>query len=715
MPCNLLLETPLKTKFHANFFNKTYFILNAKFKLKVKQIRETSHSYIYDLSSIALLLLPLTLANAIMVLFAHGLNFIEFNELSSVLFNLSNVLINIYPLSFCIVAGYYLSHKTTLNSASFIIYTLALFYLVSVENGSLSVPYHFPNNPLIAILSALITFIYCTRFSLQQLEPQALDFSSRLFKHVLHFFVFIASALFLSKIAAKAIEIFSSFIASFSADPLTFTGGFLYQTLLGLLGAIGINGHNMLFTTKQAIFAETQQNMADWLAGEAPLHIINQGFYDAFMSMGGSGNSISLLLCILFFSKERNHKMLALAAFPLVIFNINEVLLFGLPIIFNPLLIIPFVTLPLVSFLITYICIASGLVSPVVSIVNWMTPPLFSGYIAMGDKIEGSILQLVIIIIGIFIYRPFYLSFAGKYSLYLKATSPDSIIEKSIFRNLLDSVRSSAASSLIASSAQKRLTNLFREGEFIMYYQLLQSITDKNDFSFEALLRYQDQSGKLCPPTFIADFQLLNMMPMLDKLVIDKLVIDKVLADMQQMALSPTRRIAVNISVASIEDQNFVSHLLDRLQYYAVSPQWLEIEITEEAILSDNKNLLSTLEKLKSYGIKIAMDDFGTGYASFPHLLKYPFDKIKLDRSLLLDASTKKGKDLYQLIVQMGAVADCEVVAEGVETKQEYEFVSACGVGKVQGFLIAKPQPLSSVLERLKPENRYLKIYGHPL
>jgi EAL domain-containing protein (putative c-di-GMP-specific phosphodiesterase class I) len=188
------------------------------------------------------------------------------------------------------------------------------------------------------------------------------------------------------------------------------------------------------------------------------------------------------------------------------------------------------------------------------------------------------------------------------------------------------------------------------------------------------------------------------MMPMLDKLVIDK-----VLSDMQEMTLSPSHRIAVNISVASIENHDFASHLLTRLQHYAISPHWLEIEITEEAILSDNQNLLTTLETLKSHGIKIAMDDFGTGYASFPHLLKYPFDKIKLDRSLLLDASTKKGKDLYQLIVKMGDVADCEVVAEGVETKQEYEFVSNCGVDKVQGFLIAKPQPLSSVLEKLKP------------
>ncbi|MEF1307755.1 PTS transporter subunit EIIC, partial [Vibrio owensii] len=145
---------------------------------------------------------------------------------------------------------------------------------------------------------------------------------------------------------------------------------------------------NLLFAIKQQIFAATEANMMAWQAGDAPLNVISQGFYDAFMSMGGSGNSISLLLCVLMFARERNHLMLALAAMPLVIFNINEVLLFGLPIIFNPILIVPFVLVPLVSFVITYSCISFGLVPPVENIVNWMTPPIFSGYMAMGNQIE---------------------------------------------------------------------------------------------------------------------------------------------------------------------------------------------------------------------------------------------------------------------------------------------------------------------------------------
>ncbi|MDD9194230.1 EAL domain-containing protein [Aliivibrio sp. S3MY1] len=668
---------------------------------KRKNSPSSSHSYIYDLSAIALLLLPLTLSNATAVLLGHTFNFFEFKETSSFLFHLSNFLINIYPLSFCVIAGYYLSHKTGFNSATFIIYSLVLFYLLSLENGSLAAPFYFPNNPLLALLSALITFMYCTRFNLQQLKPQALDFSSRLFKHLFHFFTFISAAFLLSKLMVKVINNVTTLIGNMNVDPLTFSGGLLYQTILGLLGSIGINGHNLLFAIKQTIYSETQQNMADWAAGEATLNIINQGFYDAFMSMGGSGNSISLLLCILLFSKEKNHIMLALAALPLVMFNINEVLLLGLPIIFNPLLIVPFITLPLISFLITYLAIYSGAISPVINIVNWMTPPLFSGYVAMGENIEGSILQLIIIVIGIFVYRPFYLAFSGKYALKKRASLTDRSMEQSIFRSLLDNVGISAATSLERSSAKKRLLKMLHDDGFVMHYQLLKSVTDKRAISFEALLRYQDREGKLCPPTFVSDFQLLNMMPTLDKLVIDK-----VLIDMQKMDLQKEQRIAINISVASIEEHDFAQHFINRLKFFSIPAHWLEIEITEEAILSNHHHLLRTLELLKSHGIKIAMDDFGTGYASFPHLSKYPFDKIKLDRSLLLDATTVKGKQLYQLIAQMGEIANCEVVAEGVETEEEFNFVTTCCVDRIQGFLISRPQPLSEALKQLREVNQ---------
>ncbi|MGL5359639.1 MAG: EAL domain-containing protein [Shewanella sp.] len=233
---------------------------------------------------------------------------------------------------------------------------------------------------------------------------------------------------------------------------------------------------------------------------------------------------------------------------------------------------------------------------------------------------------------------------------------------------------------------------MLREGQLVMFYQKIQSVNNKDLYNYEALIRYIDANGKLCPPKFIRDFQLLDAMPLLDKLVIEL-----VLKDMQTLYLPAGGRVSINISVASIEDPEFIQHFLSRLDHFSLSPTSIEIEITEEAMLSNKIYLNQVMKELQSKGITIAMDDFGSGYASFPHLLKYPFNKVKIDRSLLLDAKTHKGKEIYKLVSKLGQISQCTIVAEGVETAQEYDFIQHCGVDMVQGYYLAKPLPLAKL------------------
>ncbi|MCK8046213.1 EAL domain-containing protein [Shewanella sp. 1CM18E] len=660
---------------------------------RVSNWSKDSKLYLSDLAAIALLLLPITLANSLAMLLGHGFSALEIDYVSELLFYISNILINLYPTTFCIIASYYLSQKTNASSAIFIIYGLVMFYILSIGHLDLSTSYTLPNNPLLALLSALVTYLYFLYFPIRLLDPNSFDFASRLMKYIVHIFCFSILALLLSQLVLHIGSYLKEGITSIGLDPLTFTGGLLYQTFLGILGAVGINGHNMLFAVKQQIYADTLTNLDAWNAGEASVNIISQGFYDAFLSMGGSGNCISLLLCVLLFSQKYNHKMLAVVAIPMVMFNINEVLLFGLPILFNPIMIVPFILVPLVSFVIVYACIALGIVSPIVSIVNWLTPPIFSGYFAMGEQLDGAILQIVVIAIGIFIYRPFYLAYVGKHLVSVDPNTKYAAAEGSIFNNVLRSVRDSTNNSITQSSAQKRVAKILRQGKLVMFYQKIQSLQEPSQYNYEALVRYVDESGKLCPPVFIEDFQLLKAMPLLDKLVLEL-----VLADIKTLALPNGSRVAINVSVASIEQVDFVNHLLGRLEHYDISPAKIEIEITEEAMLSDKVYLTQVMQELQAKNITISMDDFGSGYASFPHLLQYPFNKVKIDRSLLLDATSEKGREIYKLVAKLGAIANCKVVAEGVEHMQEYEFIANCGVDLVQGYYIAKPMPVENLL-----------------
>ena len=678
--------------FFLGFSSRLLRMILRNISARVSNLSQGSKLYLSDLAAIALLLLPITLANSLTMLLGHAFSLIEINYVSELMFYVSNILINLYPTTFCIVACYYLSQKTNASSAIFIIYGLVLFYILSLRSFDLSTNYTLPNNPLLALLSAIVTYLYYLYFPIRLLDPNSFDFASRLIKYIGHIFCFLIIALLLSQWIIHIGDYIREEVSSFGFNPLTFSGGLLYQTLLGMLGAVGINGHNMLFAVKLQIYADTLTNIEAWKAGEATINVISQGFYDAFLSMGGSGNCISLLLCVLLFSKKYNHKMLAVVAIPMVLFNINEVLLFGLPILFNPILIVPFIVVPLVSFVIVYACIALGVVSPIVSIVNWLTPPIFSGYFAMGEQIDGAILQIAVIIVGIFIYRPFYLAYVGRHLITLDPATRFAAAEGSIFNNVLRSVRDSANNNISQSSAQKRLAQILRQGQLVMFYQKIQSVQDHSKYNYEALIRYIDDSGELRQPTFIADFQLLKSMPLLDRLVIEL-----VLTDMQKMHLPEGGRVAINVSVASIEQADFVSHLLARLAHYGVSPSKVEIEITEEAMLSDKVFLTRVMTELQAKNIAISMDDFGSGYASFPHLLQYPFNKVKIDRSLLLDATSKKGREVYKLVATLGCIANCRIVAEGVETAQEYEFVEHCGVDLVQGYYLAKPAPLEKL------------------
>lgn len=655
------------------------------------------NNYIRDISIVFLLLLPLIICNAITLFVGHGLNLIKFNDLANSFFYLSNLLIGIYPIALCLITSYYIATKHGVNAMVVVPYSLVLFIAVSVPNELVSVHSGLPNNPLIALLAALISAMCCTSFRLFPLDPSRIDFVKTLYKHVLHFVCFLLLTVILVRLTTLVIDISKETQHYLSLNPLTFYGGLAYQFILGLLGAIGINGHNFLFRAKQQLFEDTQQNIAAWQAGEAPLNVLGQGFYDAFLSMGGSGNTISLLLCILLFSKERRHITLAFSALPLVIFNINELLLFGLPVIFNPTLIIPFVLVPLVSFVVVYSAITLGFVNPVSTIVDWMTPPFISGYIATQHSLSGVILQIVVVIIGIIIYRPFYLHYAGRSPSNNIAISHQYELSRSTLKSFLGDVNQAMSSYISKHDISRRVSRMLSCGEFVMHYQPQINLNNDQHLSFEALLRYKDPDGKLLPPLFIHDFQQLGAMKQLDKMVIDL-----VLTDMQKMPLESGCKVAINISAETISDKHIVAYIVERLRFFNILPEALEIEITEEVIIVDDKGVSENIAVLQALGITVAIDDFGSGYASFPHLLKFNFDKVKLDRSLLFNIENEREKNLYQLLAKISEVTGCVLVAEGVETEIEKQFVQQCGIDIVQGFYFSKPMTLNNALSWMK-------------
>ncbi|MBE9881088.1 PTS sugar transporter subunit IIC [Enterococcus casseliflavus] len=150
-----------------------------------------------------------------------------------------------------------------------------------------------------------------------------------------------------------------------------------------------------------------QENMAAYANREDIPHIINMAFKDTFAVMGGSGNTIALLIAIFIFSRRKDYKDFAKLSVTPALFNISEPIIFGLPIVFNISLIIPFVLAPIFSLTVAYFATAVGLINHVVVQIPWTTPLVISGFLATGGDWRASVLQIVIIAVSVFIYLPF--------------------------------------------------------------------------------------------------------------------------------------------------------------------------------------------------------------------------------------------------------------------------------------------------------------------
>lgn len=150
--------------------------------------------------------------------------------------------------------------------------------------------------------------------------------------------------------------------------------------------------------------------------------------------------------------------------------------------------------------------------------------------------------------------------------------------------------------------------------------------------------------------------------------------------------------ISVNLSPAQFVEPGIVSTVAEVLRKTGLPPDRLELEITEGTLMDDTQKALRILTSLKSLGVTIAMDDFGTGYSSLSYLRKFPFDKIKIDRSFISDLGDNSDDEtIVEAIIAMGRSLHLDVTAEGVETRHQLDMLRAHGCKFVQGYLLGRP------------------------
>lgn len=190
-------------------------------------------------------------------------------------------------------------------------------------------------------------------------------------------------------------------------------GGFIVLTLVKqLFWCIGIHGGNLVGSVMDALWLPLMAiNMENFANGAPATNIVTTAFNSLFTNIGGGGCTIALLIVILVFSKRAGTRALCKLSLVPSLFNVNEPVIFGMPIVMNPVLCIPFIIAPIVSGLIGYFLTLIGFCPVTVALVPWTTPPIIGGFLATGGSINGAITQALCIVVCIFIYLPFFVAY----------------------------------------------------------------------------------------------------------------------------------------------------------------------------------------------------------------------------------------------------------------------------------------------------------------
>jgi len=261
--------------------------------------------------------------------------------------------------------------------------------------------------------------------------------------------------------------------------------------------------------------------------------------------------------------------------------------------------------------------------------------------------------------------------------------------------------------SFMNQCAQRRLTieeqlnGALKRNEFSVFYQPKVDINTSKIMGAEALLRWNNPAlGQVSPDEFITIAEQTGHI-----IALGKFVLQQALAKTAywQRHFNKDFQIAINLSPRQFRDPQLVPFIKECLLLHHISPDNLELEITEGVLLSGHNYVEQVLTGLNHHGIKMAMDDFGTGYSSLSYLRAYPFDVLKIDRSFINEITeTDKTRSLINAIISMSHALGLKVVAEGIETEAQLQQLKQLNCDFAQGYLLSKPLSTDDMSTLLK-------------
>jgi EAL domain-containing protein (putative c-di-GMP-specific phosphodiesterase class I) len=257
------------------------------------------------------------------------------------------------------------------------------------------------------------------------------------------------------------------------------------------------------------------------------------------------------------------------------------------------------------------------------------------------------------------------------------------------------------ATALARVQIEAELERAIDNDELRVYFQPLVEARSHKILGVESLLRWQHPTrGLVFPDEFIELAEDNGLITRMGEWVIRA-------ALTEAARLPESVKVAINISPLQIHSATLISTIVNALATNNISPNRLELEITESVLMTDTEFTLKRLHQIKDLGVRISLDDFGTGYSSLSYLRAFPFDKIKIDKSFVKDIESRpESRAIAMATLSLAKSLGMRCTAEGVETLYQADFLRDHGCDELQGFFISRAQPLDNLVHIVEVRGR---------
>ncbi|HAS6062973.1 TPA: PTS sugar transporter subunit IIC/EAL domain-containing protein [Vibrio vulnificus] len=491
----------------------------------------------------------------------------------------------------------------------------------------------------------------------------------------------------------------------YANEPYEF--GITFAAMNSLLWFLGVHGYYALLPLVELLQQASSLNYSTFVAGGEGHYAMNLSMMGTFVFIGGSGATLSLVVAMLLFAKQKSLKLIAIASIPIGLINVNEILLFGLPIILNPRMFLPFFLTPAVHVVTTLLAIEIGVIDVPSASVPFNAPIIINAWLATSGDWGGVLLQLFNIAVGVVIYYPSVRNLNRLYSnreikidfldtVYVRRREEADTLKDDPIATANDRARR-------AQEVEQRLEHIGRK-EFCLEYQPQVSHQTGRVVGCEALIRAIEPDGTLVyPGTFLPWLEEAGLMK-----DVDLWVLKTVAKDIQEWnRIGLYVPVSINLTPAFLADQE----CMDKLEYIlAPVASQVHIEITEETLLVDEQVLARSFNLLHQLGVAVYIDDFGTGFSSLSYLNRFEVDAIKVDRSFVLALDNEKGKKVFMSLLSVAEQLGLEVVIEGVESQQQLNHIPAKEHISIQGWYYSRSLQHNSFIQYCINANRLTPV-----